>query len=508
MQLSRKNIQKITPLPDLSIPGEKLFELPEKVIQFGTGVLLRGLPDYFIDKANKQGIFNGRIVVIKSTAKGSTDAFEKQDGLFTLTVRGIEGSKTIEETIINASISRVMSATEEWNQILKCAHNPEIKLIISNTTEVGITNSDDDINQSPPPSFPGKLLALLHERYKTFNGNDDSGFVIIPTELIVDNGRKLFSIITSLSEKNKLGPGFMKWLTSANHFCSSLVDRIVPGQLPAEDRKTMQEKLGYTDELMIQAEPFRLWAIESGSEKVREILSFSKVDEGVVIVPDIEKFRELKLRLLNGTHSLSCGIALLAGFETVREAMGHEQMFGFIRRLMMSEIATAMDDKLVSYNEACAFADKVMDRFRNPFLEHKWISIAMNYTSKMRMRNIPLLQQYYARTGKAPLLIALGFAAYIVFLKCSVGEDKHYYRNINGKTFPVEDEMAGYFAKKWAGNDIDELVESVLSDKELWGADLTGLNGLAQVIKENIRLIERDGVMPVLSNGQLHKITA
>lgn len=507
MQLSKENLKKLSPNGVL-IPGEKLLSLPEKVLQFGTGILLRGLPDYFIDKANKEGIFNGRIVIVKSTAKGGTDEFEKQDGLYTLCVKGIEDGKTVEETIINSSVSRVLSAAEEWKEILKCAHNPQMQLIISNTTEVGIVASDDDITQTPPPSFPGKLLAFLHERYKAFNGSDASGMVIIPTELITDNGQKLRSIVLDLAKKNKLATEFIAWLDMSNHFCNSLVDRIVPGKLAPADKKNTEEKLGYTDDLMIMAETFRLWVIESDNQKVKDVLSFSSMDDGVVITPDIEKFRELKLRLLNGTHTFACGLAVLGGFDTVKEGMSDEALAAYIKRIMMLEIASAMDGKTTPYNEACAFANKVMDRFRNPFLEHKWISITMNYSSKMRMRNIPLLQQFYNKTGQVPAQMALGFAAYLVFMKCSQGTDKRYYGEANGRTYLVEDDAAPWFAEKWAGNNVDALVDAVLADKDRWGTDLSALNGFAAAVKENIRIIQKDGAIHALNSGQLRQTIA
>lgn len=508
MQLSKETLKTIAGAPGLVIPDETLLALPEKVLQFGTGVLLRGLPDYFIDKANKQGVFNGRVVIVKSTSKGGTDAFEKQDNLYTLCIKGIEDSRIVEETVINASISRVLSAAEEWKEILQCAHNPEIKLAVSNTTEVGIVLSDDDITLAPPASFPGKLLAFLYERYKAFNGSVESGIVIVPTELITNNGDTLRSIVLELAVRNKLDKAFTGWLQTANHFCNSLVDRIVPGKLPAADTKTVEEKLGYTDELMIMAEPFRLWVIQSGDEKVQEVLSFSQVDEGVVITPDIEKFRELKLRLLNGTHTFSCGLAVLAGFETVKEAMNDEKVLAFVHRLMMLEIAAAMDGTLITYNEACAFATKVLDRFRNPFLEHKWLSITMNYTSKMRMRNIPLFQQYHARTGKAPQQMALGFAAYLLFMKCSKGDDNRYYGEANGQTYLVEDEAASYFAAQWALRDEESLVDTVLADKTLWGTDLSMIDGLATAIKENIKLIQADGALSAMTGTQLRETIA
>jgi len=228
MILSRYTLKNISS-EVTEIPAEAMFELPERVLQFGTGVLLRGLPDYFINKANQQGVFNGRIVVVKSTSKGDSSAFEKQDSLYTLCVRGLQNGEKIEENIINSSISRVLCANEEWEQILECAHNQSMKVIISNTTEVGIQLVNDDIRRHPPVSFPGKLLSFLYERYHAFNGSKQSGMVIIPTELIPDNGKVLESIVLELAHLNGLEDAFIEWLECCNHFCNSLVDRIVPG---------------------------------------------------------------------------------------------------------------------------------------------------------------------------------------------------------------------------------------------------------------------------------------
>jgi tagaturonate reductase len=508
MQLSKQNIKNITPQPGLVIPGENLFNLPEKVLQFGTGVLLRGLPDYFIDKANRKGIFNGRVVVVKSTSSGGTDAFTQQDGLYTLCVRGIENNKQVEELMINSSISRVLSANEEWKEVLLCAHNPEMRIIVSNTTEVGITLSNDDIHAMPPPSFPGKLLAFLYERYKTFKGTAESGMIIIPTELIVDNGKKLRSIVLELATINQLDDAFINWLRSSNHFCNSLVDRIVPGRLSGTDKKATEKILGYTDDLMIMAEPFCLWAVESDNKKVKELLSFAEADERVVIAPSIEKFRELKLRLLNGTHSFSCGLAFLAGFHMVKEVMNNEEMSSFIRQLMLQEIVPSLLNENISYTEALNFANQVMDRFRNPFLDHKWLSISLNYTSKMKQRNIPLLLRHFSVNDSVPEHMALGFAAYLLFMKCKEGANGQYFGNLNGTNYVVEDEMAAYFAEKWKTNDADVVTNTVLADKNLWGTDLSILKGFSEAIKENIQMLVSNGSIAAISKTKLKKTVA
>jgi len=504
MQLSKQNLKNISSEAGIVIPGENIFSLPEKVLQFGTGVLLRGLPDYFIDKANRQGIFNGRIVVVKSTTTGGTDEFGRQDNLYTLCVRGIEENKKIDEFIINSSISRVLSAKQDWNVVLQCAGNPELKIIISNTTEVGITLTGDDVRLSPPGSFPGKLLSFLYERYRVFNGSMESGMVIIPTELITDNGTRLRSILLELARMNKLEEPFINWLRTANHFCNSLVDRIVPGKLQENDLSNTEKKLGYIDELMIMAEPFRLWAIESGNNDVKQILSFAQADEGVIIAGDIEKFRELKLRLLNGTHTFSCGLAFLAGFKTVREAMNDSYLASFIQNLSLNEISTAMSDGKISYPEACNFANKVIDRFRNPFIDHQWISITVQYSSKMKMRNIPLLVKYYSRQAHVPEHMALGFAAYLLFMKCT-GENGQYFGQINGSPYPVQDDHAAYFAEKWNNHDVNELVDTVLTDEKFWETGLSSLNGFAEAVKMDLNLLVQNGVMATLRSMSLNK---
>ncbi|HVX50804.1 MAG TPA: tagaturonate reductase, partial [Chitinophagaceae bacterium] len=368
MQLSKQS-----PVVEKYI-AETLYRLPEKVLQFGTGVLLRGLCDYYIDKANKQHVFNGRIVVVKSTDSSGADEFAAQDNLYTHFIRGIEDGVTVDDTVINASISRVLSAKEQWPQILACAANPDMKLIISNTTEIGISYLDEDITTgSAPQSFPGKLLAFLYARYKTFSGSAESGMVVIPTELIVNNADKLKEIVIALASYNRLGEAFVEWVDNANYFCNSLVDRIVPGKLPPAEKRQAEEALAYTDELMLMSEVYSLWAIESAKEKVLQTLSFSTVDKGVVLAPDITRYRELKLRLLNGPHTLCCGLAVLCGFETVKDAMQDETFYKYVHDLMMKEIAPALSNGVVSLEEAKLYAQEVLYRFRNPFLQHKWL---------------------------------------------------------------------------------------------------------------------------------------
>jgi tagaturonate reductase len=232
-----------------------LLALPEKVLQFGTGVLLRGLPDYLIDQANHQGIFNGRIVVVKSTDAGDAGVFDRQDNLYTLCVRGIKNGQAVSENILCTAISRVLSANQQWQDVLDYASNPDLSVVISNTTEVGIQLVREDIRQMPPASFPGKLLAFLLARYRAFHGDPTKGLVIVPTELVLNNGTELESIVLELAHLNSLEYGFLEWLETSCTFCNSLVDRIVPGKPGSTMAAELEDELGYTDDLLTVTEP-------------------------------------------------------------------------------------------------------------------------------------------------------------------------------------------------------------------------------------------------------------
>ncbi len=505
MVLSKYNLKNVA-AAGVSIPEAGYFDLPEKVLQFGTGVLLRGLPDYFIDKANKQGLFNGRIVVVKSTDGGDASAFEKQDGLYTLCIRGVENGTKYEEDSINASISRVLSAKSEWNKVLECAHNPQLKIIISNTTEVGIQLVHDDIRRHPPVSFPGKLLAFLYERYKAFEGSKQSGMVIVPTELIIDNGKKLESIVIELAHLNGLDEAFIDWLENANRFCNSLVDRIVPGRPDEELKQSIESKLGYTDELLIMSEVYRLWAIE-GDEEVAEALSFARADKGVVVANDINLFRELKLRLLNGTHTLSSGVAFLSGIDTVKNGMDDAQVQQYISDLMQKEIALAIPYPTTP-EQTTEFARNCLDRFRNPYINHQWLSITMQYSSKMKMRVVPVLLNYYALYNTVPEFMATGFAAYICFMKAVKKEGDKYFGRLQNDFYLIQDDQAGSLYSLWQNKPPARMAVSVLADTGLWGENLAALPGFAEAVQEKINDIEELGMTAVIDPLQSKKSIA
>ncbi len=476
----------------VTLPLPALFELPEKVLQFGTGVLLRALPDYFIDAANRRGIFNGRVVVIKSTEKGESATFGKQDCLYTVCTRGIFNEQEVEQNEVHASISRVLIATDQWEEVIKVAQDPGIRVIVSNTTEVGIQLVEESIHSRPPHSFPAKLLAVLYARYQSLQNAGNGGFVIIATELIPDNAAQLKKIILQLARFNNLDNHFITWIETANTFCNSLVDRIVPGKPEPMVKEKLEKDFGYTDDLMVIAEVYKLWAIE-GNEAVKQILSFAAVEEGVVIAPDISLYRELKLRMLNGTHTLSSGIAFLAGCETVVAAMQDPILAEFISRLMHLEIAPAIPLE-IDNNTKTQYGNQVLERFRNPYLQHKWINITLQYSTKMKMRNLPLLLEHYRHQQDPPPMMALGFAAWIFFMKPVVCENGKYYGLLKDKKYLIQDDRAELFYSWWKSLRPEEVVPTALHDRNWWGADLSALPGFAKAVTTALHRISTYGM--------------
>jgi tagaturonate reductase len=497
MILNKANLKSID-AQRVIVPAEELFSLPEKVLQFGTGVLLRGLPDYFIDKANRQGIFNGRIVVVKSTANGDTSDFDLQDSLYTIGVRGIEDGKNVEENIISSAVSRVIAAEKEWSSILQVARNPELKLVISNTTEVGIQLLNETLQTHAPSSFPGKLLAVLYERFKAFGGNPDMGLVVIATELIPENGKKLEAIIYELAAYNRLEEKFIQWSKANNIFCNSLVDRIVPGKPDAAKLAALKNELGYEDKLLILAEPYRLWAVE-GNEKVAGVLNFMQADHGLIVKADIEIYRELKVRLLNGTHTLTSGIACLSGIDTVKNGMDNTNVHHYVAQVMRKEIAPAIPYN-VSPEEALAFSDTVIDRFANPHIKHLWLNITVQYAMKMKIRVVPVLFNYHTLFNSIPPFITFGFAAFLHFMRSYRLTDGKYYGSFNGIEYLINDDSAGYFYQKTSAENEENYPEAVLNDTQYWGTNLNELPGFVAAVKNDYHTILVEGITAGLEN--------
>ena len=488
---------------NLHVPSPEQLAYPERLIQFGSGALLRGFVNYFVDEANRQGVFGGRSVVVNNTRSGRGARLNQQDGLFTLCTEGFTKGGVQTAYTINASISRALPAADHWPEILRCAANPDISVVVSNTTEVGIMlQEDDDLSAHPPQSFPGKLTAFLYERFRALGGTANTGLVILPTELLIDNGHKLRDIVLYLAEINQLGDLFITWVREHNLFCNTLVDRIVPGEPNQEKRQAIEEKLGYHDELLTVSEIYRFFAIEGDADLLHRRVPFLRVDPGIVIAPNITPYRERKLRILNGGHTISVAAGFLSGFNTISDCMEDAVMSAFIRQAMYEEIIPSLS---IDPTMAREFADDVLDRFRNPFLHHQLISIALQYTSKMNMRNGLTFQRYYDAHGKIPERMGAGFAAYLLFTRPLSEKEGTYYGERQGEPYPIRDDQAKYFYQRWKGVELsdssalDGFVRTVLGNSELWDQDLLNLGNFPERVAYYLGQFGQRGVKETLA---------
>ena len=483
---------------DVLLPSAEQLALPEKVVQFGTGAFLRGFIEYWIDAANRRGTFDGRIVAVSSTdSGGARDAqLTEQDGLYTLVTRGIERGEMVQEQRIIGSLSRALSAKRQWDEVLRLARNPELELVVSNTTEVGIAlDEQDDPAASPPRSFPGKLTRFLYERATAFAFEPGRGVVVLPCELIDGNGDKLREIVLELAHQWGYEPRFAEWIRQSVPFANTLVDRIVPGAPAADDERQLESALGYRDDLLTTAEPYRLFAIEDGGA-LGDRLGFGGLP-GIVLTDDIGQYRERKVRLLNGSHTIMVPAALLCGCETVGEVTKHDLLSAFLRRVMFDEIVPT-----VHAPDAEQFAHEVLDRFANPFIRHSLWDIAFQGTTKMRFRVVPSIVRFADLTTRAPASMALGFAMHLLLMRGDVARD----RRDQGWNVP-EDTQGERITERWRALDLDEqrdlhaldkLVEDVCADRALWGTHLEIAPGFGGLVLEHLVRAIRFGVPAAL----------
>jgi tagaturonate reductase len=456
---------------------------PEKILQFGTGGFLRAFIGHFIEEANRVDNLCARIVAVATTPSGRDRTLTEQDGLYTLWVRGVQNGVTRNDFQLISCFSRALSATEEWQEVLRVARNPALEFIFSNTTEAGIALDDQDgLGDTPPPSFPAKLTRVLWERAQRFQFAREAGVVVLPCELIDDNGARLREYVLTLAERWQLDTRFARWIETAVPFCNTLVDRIVPGEPDREAQQQAWRQLGYRDELLTVAEPYRLFAIEA-SEAAAPRLSFIDADPAIIVADDIAPYRLRKVRLLNGAHTITAPLALLAGCTTVADAVGDPKVGVFLRQVLLNELVPS-----VAADGAAFFAHHVLERFANPFIRHQLIDITLQQTTKLRVRVIPSLLDYAEQFGAAPPFACVGFAAWLLYMR---GDTHAGERRV--------DTCAEKLKQLWVSHpEPRALVDAVAGDEELWQTDLRAIPGLVGQVTESLELMLRDGVVAAL----------
>ncbi|NCB63946.1 MAG: tagaturonate reductase, partial [Clostridia bacterium] len=422
--------------------------------------------------------FRGKVVVVQPISGPVVHRkFDDQDALYTLYLRGIENGVKVEKKRVVSCISRCISAAEEFDAVLACAHNPDLRYIVSNTTEAGIVYRPGDKREAPSDAaFPGKLALLLYERYLCM---PDRGFILLPCELIEENGKNLLSCVKQYIALWNLPAEFGRWMEEENVFCSTLVDRIVPGY-PA-DAEALNEENGYEDGLLVSAEPFGFWAVE-GPFRLNEELPFAKSGLPVLVTEDCTGYKQRKVRILNGAHTSTVCAGLLCGLETVGEMMDDATLRPFLEREIAEEIIPTLD---LPGAELKDFAASVIERFQNPFIRHELLSITLNSTSKWRARVLPSVTEYLQRKGELPRLLTFSFAAYAEFFR-------------SGR-FPCKDdkEVLDFFAAHRNETTVD-FMKALCGETLFWGRDLNAIPGFQAAVTAALEEIQAKGMRGAL----------
>ena len=469
---------------------------PEKVVQFGEGNFLRAFVDWMISRMNSRGLFNGSVVVVQPIPQGMVDALNEQDGLYTVLLRGIQDGKPIEEKEIVTSVGRALNPYTDFASFLQCAENPDLRFIVSNTTEAGITFSDrDHPTDTPPASFPGKLTVFLHHRFRHFRGAADKGCVMLPCELIERNGDNLKKTVLQTTRLWRLEAAFLDWLENRNEFANTLVDRIVTGH-PKDEFAALTATLGYHDDLLDAGEIFHSWVIESRWDLSGE-LPLTEAGLDVVWTSNITPYRDRKVRILNGAHTMMALAAYLAGKRTVGECMADVLLRGYVEKALSEEIIPTLD---LPKDDLLRFAVAVMERFANPHIKHYLLSIALNSTSKYRARVLPSVLEFQKRTGTLPSRLCFGLGALIAFYRGKDFRDGALVGERNGEEYRIVDDrpVLDFFADAWRAyaspNDVRTLISRVLANTSMWGRDLNAVPGMTEAVVGYLTAILDRGV--------------
>jgi len=471
---------------------------PVTVLQIGEGNFLRGFFDWMIAECRKQGLYKGTIAVTQPRPGGKPkiEALAAQDGLYTLVTRGLERGEPAERRDVVDVFGAVFDPYADWERFLALADNPELRVVVSNTTEAGLAYRPEAHEEGRPvQSYPGKLTLLLHRRFETFRGAPDKGLICLPCELLERNGDTLRECILRYADDWNLPEPFKQWVREHNRFLNSLVDRIVTGYPEEAQAEAWFAEWGYRDPMLTTAEPYHLWAIE-GEAELDETLPLRKAGLNVHWVDDLKPFQMRKVRILNGAHTLMTPIGIVLGVRHVREAMQHPVVGALVRTTVEEEIVPSlpMDQDALKH-----YAGEVYERFLNPFIEHRLADIAMNSLSKFKVRLLPSLLHYAEAGRPVPEGLAVGLAGLLRYYRIQPADGGYAGESLDGTVYTVRDDAASLqlIASIWSdaktrGQSTEEIVRRLLGAKELWGCDLNETYGaLASAVAAKMNEWER-----------------
>ena len=467
-----------------------------KVLQFGEGNFLRAFVDYFLDIANSQGKFDGSIVIVKPIEYGNLDRFHAQDCRYTVMLRGIENGSPVESSRVVTSIRDAVDCYTEYEKYAALTKLESLRFVVSNTTEAGIVLDENDrFEYTPPHTYPGKLTKFLFERAQAFDYAADKGLIILPVELIDDNGIELKRCVYTLAKQWNLDDRFIAWLDEACVFTSTLVDRIVTGY-PRNEAEAIWQKLGYEDQLLDTAEPFGLWVIESQKD-IRDELPLDACGLPVIFTDNQKPYKQRKVRILNGAHTSFVPAAFLCGHDIVKEAMGDPLIKQYILDTLHQEVIPTLE---LPKADLEAFADAVISRFENPFIEHRLLSISLNSVSKWRARCMPSFLAYIEKTGKLPEHLTFSLAALMALYQGNAIKDGALQCQRDGTPYQILDDEAvlSFFlnASKLPANEQTALF---LQNESFWGTNLSSIPELTKTVSQSLIDIKRNGMRQTLS---------
>ena len=466
-----------------------------KVLQFGEGNFLRAFVDYFFDISNEKAGFDGKIALVQPISQGLTKLINEQEGLYTLYLRGSESGEKVDLKRVISAVDCCLNPYEQadYDKMMEIAASDSLDIIVSNTTEAGIAYDPAcNFEDVPANSFPGKLTQVLYTRFKA----GKKGVVVLSCELIDNNGKELLKCVNSYIDQWNLGDEFKAWVNDENIFCSTLVDRIVPGRIRDEKEvQKLEEENGYRDELIDVGEIFGVWIIE-GPGELEDRLPFKKAGVNVHVVPDVMPYKHRKVRILNGAHTGFVLGAYLAGQNIVRDCMQNETIAGFMNKMLNDEVIPTLVDHL-DKDDLDEFASAVKDRFNNPFVNHELMSISLNSTSKWKARNMPSFLQYIDKNGKLPICLTMSLAAYIAFYSNDISELTDaglICKRPAGNTYTVSDDRwALEFYYEHRNDSEEELVRAVLGNEKMWDRDLNEIDGLTDAVIKDLKKIRTEG---------------
>ena len=477
---------------------KKNGHLKEKVLQFGEGNFLRAFVDWMIDEANDEGHFDGSVVIVQPIERGMVNMINDQNGMYTLIMRGLENGEKTEKVKAITSVSRGINPFEDYEGYMAMAESEDLQVIVSNTTEAGISYVEGDKLEDPlPKAFPAKICKFLYHRFKHFDGDKERGILLLPVELIDNNGGELERIVKQYASEWNLEPAFITWLDEACSFANTLVDRIVTGY-PRDEVEAYSEKFGYEDNLMVTSEVFNLWVIEA-DKKYAEIFPIQKTSANVIWTDDARPYKKRKVRILNGAHTSTVLSAYLSGFDFVGQFIEDADYNDYLKALIFDEIIPTID---LPDDELKAFADAVFERFGNPFIKHRLLDISLNSVSKFTARCLPSLLDYKAEKGVLPVRMTYALAALLKFYDVKEEEEGFFGVRENGEKYPVKDDKKNlhFFEKIWQEKDITILVERILANKDLWYQDLTEVEGLKEAVTTHLHNILTLGTKETLKS--------